>query len=262
MFSIAHHALQTRIVRATLCTVAVLTVAVSSAAPGGGDNWTSAGYDAQNTRYNKTESAIGANNVRRLVTKWRLATDGDVSATPAVDDTSVYVPDFAGNFYAVDRQTGIVRWQVNIGNLTGIPGDHARATPAISGDLLIFGDQAGKAFSPDGWLLAIKKKSGALAWKTKLPGGFPIVTQAAVVHGNVAYVGVASFEEALVRFGFPLTFRGSVLAVDVRTGAIRWQTYMAPPGYTGSAVWGSTPAIERRPQSPLRRDGQQLFGSR
>ena len=69
MFAIAHHPLQTRITRAALCTVAVLTVAVSSAAPGGGETWTSAGYDAQNTRYNKTESAIGANNVRRLVTE-------------------------------------------------------------------------------------------------------------------------------------------------------------------------------------------------
>jgi len=206
--------------------------------------WTTGGYDAQNTRYNRTEATIGVANVGSLVPKWRLPTDGDVSATPAVDGDTVYAPDFAGNLYAVDRLTGVLRWRANIADLTGIPGNHARATPAISGNMLIVGDQAGKAFSPNGWILGIDKKSGALVWKTKLAGGYPIVTQAAVVRGDVAYVGVASNEEALVRFGFPLTFRGSVLAIDVQTGAIRWQTYMAPVGYTGSAVWGSTPAID------------------
>jgi polyvinyl alcohol dehydrogenase (cytochrome) len=233
-----------RIAHGMLVTLGVLASAVS-AAPGGNENWTSAGFNAQNTRHNPTESTLGIANIGQLVPKWRLPTEGDVSATPAVEATSVYVPDFAGNLYAVDRNTGAVRWKVNIADLTGIRGDHARATPAISGDLLILGDQAGKAFSPDGWLLAIDKKSGALVWKTRIAGGFPIITQSAVVYGGLAYVGVASYEEALVRFGFPLTFRGSVLAVDVETGGIRWQTYMAPAGYTGSAVWGSTPAIDR-----------------
>lgn len=224
--------------------VALSTVSIAIAAPGGGELWTSSGHDANNTRYNSSEATIGVQNVAALQTKWKVATEGDVSATPAVDATTVYFPDFAGNLYAVDRATGALRWKARIDQMTGIPGDHARATPAIAGNLLVVGDQAGKVFSPDGWLLGIDKGTGALRWKTKLAGGFPIVTQAAVVLGNVAYVGLASYEEALVRFGFPLTFRGSVLAVDTRTGAIRWQTYMAPAGYTGSAVWGSTPAID------------------
>lgn len=230
--------------RAVLAVLVTLSVTAASGAAGGGSNWTTGGYDAQNTRYNKTESKIGVNNASQLEQKWRLATEGDVSATPAVDGQTVYAPDFAGNLYAVDRDSGTLRWQVNISSFTGIPGDHARATPAISGNVLIIGDQAGKVFSPDGWLLGINKNTGALIWKTKIAGGYPILTQSAVVLGNVAYVGVASYEEALVRFGFPLTFRGSVLAVDTRTGAIRWKTYTAPEGYTGSAVWGSTPAID------------------
>lgn len=234
-----------RLVRSALLGLGALSVSIGSSAHENGETWMSAGYDGQNTRYNKAEKTLSVHNVGRLVSKWRLRTEGDVSATPAVDATTVYIPDFAGNLYAVDRESGEVRWKANIGDLTGIPGNHARATPAISGKLLIFGDQAGKATSPDGWVLAINRVTGALVWKTKVPGGgFPIITQAAVVHGGVAYVGVASYEEALVRFGFPLTFRGSVLALDVRTGQIRWQTYMAPPGYTGAAVWGSTPAID------------------
>lgn len=235
-----------RFIRSALLGVGAALFSICSGAHPDREAWPTSGYDAQNTRYSKAERRLGIHNVGRLVPKWRLPTEGDVSATPAVDATSVYVPDFAGNLYAVDRESGEVRWKTNIGDLTGIPGDHARATPAISGNLLIFGDQAGKAFSPDGWLLAIDRMNGALVWKTKVPGGgFPIVTQAPVVHRGIAYVGVASYEEALVRFGFSLTFRGSVLALDARTGRIRWQTYMAPSGYTGSAVWGSTPAIDQ-----------------
>ncbi len=163
-----------RLIRSTLLGVGVLMVSMASSAHDDGETWASAGYDAQNTRYNPDERTLGVRNVGRLVPKWRLPTQGDVSATPAVDATTVYVPDFAGNLYAVDRDSGEVRWQVNIGDLTGIPGNHARATPAISGKLLIFGDQAGKAYSPDGWLLAVNKVTGALVWKTKVPGGgFP-----------------------------------------------------------------------------------------
>ena len=202
------------------------------------------GYDTSNTRYNAAEKSIGVGNVGRLGVKWKLSTAGDVSATPAVEDGWVYVPDFAGNLYSVNARTGAVRWTADIAALTGIPGDHARATPAIAGNTLIIGDQAGKAFSPDGWLLGIDKRSGALQWKTKVAGGFPIITQSATVKDGVAYVGVASYEEALVRFGFPLTFRGFVLALDAHTGQIKWKTYMAPEGYTGSAVWGSAPAVD------------------
>src|SRR5206468_904748 len=37
--------------------------------------------------------------------------------------------------------------------------------------------------------------------------------------------------------------RGSVLAIDQATGAIRWQTFTVPPGRDGAAVW-STPAVD------------------
>lgn len=224
--------------------LALAMAASPSAFSASAGDWTSSGYDTSNTRYNAAESSIGVGNVARLGVKWKLATQGDVSATPAVQDGTVYVPDFAGNLYAVNAQTGVPRWTANIATLTGIPGNHARATPAISGNTLIIGDQAGKAFSPDGWLLGIDKRNGALLWKTKVEGGYPIITQAATVKNGVAYVGVASYEEALVRFGFPLTFRGFMMAVDVATGAIRWKTYMAPLGYAGSAIWGSSPAID------------------
>jgi polyvinyl alcohol dehydrogenase (cytochrome) len=74
----------------------------------------------------------------------------------------------------------------------------------------------------------------------------------------VIYQGVASSEEgAAADPSYPCcTFRGSIVAVDAATGGILWKTYMAPEntgpctspptgcGYSGAAVWGTTPAID------------------
>jgi polyvinyl alcohol dehydrogenase (cytochrome) len=38
----------------------------------------------------------------------------------------------------------------------------------------------------------------------------------------------------------------AAVAVSARTGAILWQTYMAPPGYSGVSVWGSNPVVDAR----------------
>jgi len=38
--------------------------------------------------------------------------------------------------------------------------------------------------------------------------------------------------------------RGSVVAVDAATGAIKWKTYTVPSGYSGGGVWGSNLAID------------------
>ena len=46
------------------------------------------------------------------------------------------------------------------------------------------------------------------------------------------------------------SFRGSVLKIDLATGAIVWKTYTAPDngghpgGYSGNAVWGSEPVVD------------------
>ena len=74
-----------------------------------------------------------------------------------------------------------------------------------------------------------------------------IITQSATVFDGVAYVGVASLEEA---YAGPITgcqccsFRGSMAALDLATGAILRKTSTAPEGCSGNALWGSSPAID------------------
>ena len=217
-----------------------------------GGGWPSAGNDLQNTRYQNTENKISPSNVGTLAPKWVFTTGGDVSATPAVDGTTVYVPDWKGNLFAIDRKTGQQVWAVKIADFTHVLGDKARATPALAGDKVIIGTQ-GTVLAPTGgaggWVLAFNKNTGALLWQTKADDHqAAIITQSATVFGDRVYVGVASLEEGLAAFvpGYQLSFRGSMLALDLNTGAIVWKTYMVPTGYTGAAVWGSSPAIDTK----------------
>ncbi len=240
-----------------LLSVIVVTVIVSLlissiALATQGDVWTSAGGNRQNTRYQQSEHTLSPSNIGTLTTKWVFTTGGDVSATPAVDTDTVYFPDWAGYLYAVDRLTGAQKWRVKISDFTGVPFDKARATPAVTEDKVIIGTQ-GSILVPGGGLgakvLAFNKFTGALVWST-VADTHPaaIITQSATVFDGRVYVGVASLEEALAAFvpDYQLSFRGSMLALDLNTGAILWKTYMAPQGYTGNAVWGSSPAIDTK----------------
>lgn len=218
----------------------------------GGSQWTSAGQNIQNTRHQQTENKISTTNAEQLLVKWQTTTGGNVSATPAVDGSAVYFPDFAGNLFKLDKLSGEVLWQHQISEYNGIPGTYARTTPAMHGNLLIFGDQAGRQFRPGeaANLIAVDRHTGDLVWKTVLdehPAA--IITQSATVNGNIVYVGVASYEEAFAAF-YPgyvcCSFRGSMLALNANTGAIIWKTYTTAEGFSGNAIWGSSPAVDTK----------------
>lgn len=239
-------------VRRLGATLGVLAMAFSfSVAPAMGAtaaSWPMAGHDLQNTRYNGSESAIGVGNAGTLATKWVLTTGGDVSATPAVDGNMVYVPDWGGNLWALNASTGSVVWSRQISTYTGVSGDLARATPAVSGSLLILGDQP--PFGHPAQIFAINKLTGAPVWTTQADSHpASIITAGAVVDPatGIAYVGVSSNEEADASLipGYPCcSFRGSMLALNSANGSILWRTYTVPVGYSGGAVWGSTAVVD------------------
>ncbi|MDB4991573.1 MAG: Pyrrolo-quinoline quinone repeat-containing protein [Myxococcaceae bacterium] len=214
-------------------------------------DWTSAGQNLKNTRSQSNEHRLGPANVPGLTPKWVFTTGGDVSATPAVDEHFVYVPDAAGSLFKIDRRTGAQVWAHKIDEYSGLTGDCARATPAIAGNKLILGDQAWKV-GGGARVFAIDKVTGKLLWATKVDDHpAAVITQSAVVHDGKVYVGVSSAEETLAALqpGYPCcTFRGSMTALDLRTGALLWKTYTVPdastPGFSGGAVWGSTPVID------------------
>lgn len=228
-------------------------VMVGAAAAAQGSEWSNAGGDRQNTRNQASEHTLSVGNVGGLTVKWSLTTASDVSATPAVDSDTVYVPDWAGLLYAVDKATGAVKWQTSIPGATGVFLDKARVTPTVTEDKVIVGTQGGILFGggPGARMLAFNKFTGQLLWSTQVDSHpAAIITQSATVFANRLFVGVSSQEEALAALvsGYVLSFRGSMLALDVNTGAILWKTYTVPDsaGYTGNAIWGSSPAIDAK----------------
>lgn len=230
--------------------IAALLISGTVFAAAGNSQWPSAGHDLSNTHYNSSESKIGVSNAGQLSPAWAFTTGGDISAIPAADGTTVYFPDWAGNLYAVDQKTGEQVWSRQISEYTGVAGDVARATPAIVGNMLILGDQGGAKLA-GARLMAVSKKDGRPIWTTVVES-YPaaIITQSAVVDGNgkvpIIYVGTASLDElfAAIIPGYTLGFRGSISAINANTGQILWKTYVIPDGYTGGAVWGSTPAVD------------------
>jgi polyvinyl alcohol dehydrogenase (cytochrome) len=245
--------------RATVLAALAALLSVSGGVAGGASSgWSMGGHDLSNTRSNPDQRMISANNAGRLATKWTFHTYGDVSATPAVVGGAVYFPDWGGYINKVNASTGALIWQRKLWDYDhSRPSDLvARTSPAVVGNVLYIGDQAGGSnVDPQpGRVLAINATTGDLLWASEInPHVFTIITQAPVVRNGVVYVGAASAEENAAAFiaGYVCcTFRGSFSALNAATGQVLWTTYMVPQnttndvGYSGGAVWGSTPAID------------------
>jgi polyvinyl alcohol dehydrogenase (cytochrome) len=216
-----------------------------------------AGQNIGNTRDAAAETTISPPNVAGLKVKWSLTTNGDVFDTPAESNGVLYLTDRGtsgpSTLWAVNASTGTVIWSHSIASYTGIAGDASRSTPTIANGMLILGDVPPLSAGAGGWLFAVNATTGSLVWKTQLDSHPAAqMTGSPVVFGSIAIVGVSSLEEDLAgQPGYPCcTFRGSVVAVSTLTGQILWKTYMSPPnggktgGYSGNAVWGSTPVVD------------------
>lgn len=232
---------------------AALHIAPPAAAPlewgSGLQRWSSAGHDLWNSRSAPGEFRVSPRNAGTLTPKWVFQTDGDVWVTPAVAEDEVYLPDAAGNLFALRRRTGELLWQHKISDYTGVANDISRNTPAVYEDTLILGDQAGR--HPDAHagahVIAVSRSTGDLLWSTQVDAhDYSLITQSPVVDRGVVYVGVSSLEE-MTQTVYPCcSFRGSVVALDQRDGHMLWKTYMQPDGagFAGAAVWGSTPVVD------------------
>ena len=249
----------------------VLTLALSGASPAASNDlpqsWSSAGHDILGSRSQPFESTISTANVATLQPKWVFNTHGDVSATPTVSDGVIYFPDWGGYLNAVNAKTGALIWQTRVASFNGVAGEVSRTSPVIAGNELIIGsnDNANQAH-PGAYIFAVNRATGALIWSTQVETHqAAIITGSAVVYHDSVFVGVSSEEENFSASpDYPCcTFRGSVVSLNVRTGAINWQYYTIPAalgrpcttpkpstgkpptgcGYSGAAVW-SIPAID------------------
>jgi len=189
-----------------------------------------------NARY-QTAAAAGLNfeQVRRLKLKWAFGFDGDVTAfaQPTVIDGQVFVGSAGGVIHAMRAESGCLQWAFQA---NGPVRSSIVSVALLKGHALLFGDQTG-------WFYSLDAETGALLWKKKIEEHDAArLTGAPVAYNGVVFVPVASWEETRsLDPEYPCcTFRGSLVALRIRDGALVWKSYMIPePKQTGKTKRGS-----------------------
>lgn len=217
--------------------------------------WRMAGQNLSNTWSQPAEHSISPSNVKRLRPKWVFTTGGDVSATPTIEGDAVYFPDWGGNLFAVKNDSGRLIWSHKISEYDGVTGAISRVSPAIDHDQVIIGDILSSNQVHNGAnVISVDRETGAPRWITQVethPAA--IITGSPVVFNGVVYIVVSSTEEFLATNpAYPCcSFRGSVVALDAKSGAMLWKTFDLPDNngqtnqYSGGAIW-QPPAIDPR----------------
>jgi len=216
----------------------------------GAGEWASWGQDARNARF-QAEPGFTAADLPRLKTKWVFALPG-LSGSPVVAGDYLFVSSRMGMVFAVNSRTGCTFWSYEAAGAVR----NAIAVGAL-GDGRYgawFGDQ-------NAVLHALDAETGKEMWSRRLDeyAGARIVGSV-TFHNGVVYAPVTSGDE--VDADDPAyeccKFRGSVTALDARTGKVIWKAYtiqQAPKptrrndagtqmyGPSGAGIW-SAPTID------------------
>jgi polyvinyl alcohol dehydrogenase (cytochrome) len=208
-------------------------------------DWASMGVDDASTRFQR-HPGLTAADVPKLKVKWAFSMTG--GGQPAVVGDWLWVTNRSGKFYALDTKTGCVHWSVD--DLV------SRTTPMI----------VKSPISPSGWLTVVSQsdrivrafdaQTGKQIWKSAQIETHPVsvLTGTPVIAGDRLIVPISSIEEAaaMSKAYSCCTFRGSVAALDLKTGALLWKTSMIDgpmktirdkdsggkvQGPAGAAVW-------------------------
>lgn len=218
------------------------------------------GYD--NRRFVPAHvGGLVAADLPRLKLKWAFAFPDATQARsqPVVAMGAIFVGSHDGQVFALDLDTGCVRWSfaaaAEIRNTIVVETWPAGTSPKHA-PRAFFGDVLGNAY-------AVDAQTGKQLWRVR-----PEAHRAATLTGSFAlwgdllYVPVSSLEVGSAESPdyACCTFRGSVVALDVATGATRWQarSVLGEPkvvGQTrngtdilapsGAPVWGS-PTVDTK----------------
>lgn len=185
--------------------------------------------------------------VPKLELKWAFGFPGATRARsqPTVGAGAVFVGSQDGTVYALDFDTGCVRW-------TFAAEAEVRSSPVLEpwrrGDRdarpkLWIGDFNGNAY-------ALDAQTGALLWKTRVDEHPRLtLTGSPRYHDGRLYVPMSSTEWAAA--ADPAyeccTFRGGVVALDASTGKPVWRAYTIPQPPQATGQLNSAGAIRRHP---------------
>jgi len=213
--------------------VSVPSGAATPTAPGPWD-WPTYGHDAQHTFHGRT--TLTAATARTLRKAWVFPTGDSVTATPTVVGATVYVGSWDDTFYAVNLETGKLRWKTRVTAQNGVtpyPGEKHRDLTSDGGLITSsawYEPGSGRRpalviFGGGYTLYALNASTGAVYWKHDYTGrpdqppdpdkdGTRIFSSPVVADG-------------LVLFGVDVDgaagYRGYVVGADVNTGDPVWE---------------------------------------
>jgi polyvinyl alcohol dehydrogenase (cytochrome) len=216
-------------------------------------DWATTGIDDAARRFQKLPGLTKA-DLPRLKLKWAFSMTG--GGQPTVVGDWLFVTNRSGKFYALDAKTGCVHWVVDdVVSRTAPIVIHSKIAP--SGWLTVISES-------DRIVRAFDAQTGKGVWSSARLEDHPIsvLTGSPIVAGDKLLVPISSIEEAaaMSKAYACCTFRGSLAALDLKTGKLLWKTYLitephkvlrekAPgvvvQGPAGAAVW-SSPSIDRK----------------
>jgi polyvinyl alcohol dehydrogenase (cytochrome) len=219
----------------------------------GASDWPALGPDENSTRF-QPNPGIRAADVAKLKVKWAFSMPG--GGQPVVVGDWLFITNRGGKFYALDAKTGCVHWAVEDAQ--------SRTTPMV----------IRSSISPSGWatfigvgkrvVRAFDAQTGKEIWHSESLENHIAsnITGTPVVAGDQIFVPISSGEEvyAMQPNYSCCTFRGSLAALDLKTGQKQWQTYMITEplqptrknangiqmqGPAGAPVWAS-PTVDAK----------------
>jgi alcohol dehydrogenase (cytochrome c) len=201
--------------------------------------------DAFGSEYGDRYSALNqitTANVSTLHTVWHLnlnALGGGCLASCSQSASGIeykgilYYPSDNDNVYAISATTGQVLWQYSA-NL--VPGTYVDDGGGVTTRGLAIGDGMVYLARLDDVDVALNATTGAVVWQQTLDS----YTTGAFQTAAPTYVGSSKIPEVIVGMaGGEIGVRGYAEALNAKTGAELWKTYMVPaPGDPNYSTWG------------------------
>jgi outer membrane protein assembly factor BamB len=136
-------------------------------------------------------------------------------STPTVDRDFIYALGSDGDLACLETRSGKIRWQKSIRKeFGGQPGEWAYAeSPLVDGDVVVVTPGGAQAT-----IVALNKKTGAVIWKSEVPGGDP-----------AGYASVIAVQGGGRKQYVQLLSKG-IVGVDAETGQFLWRDKEAAKG--------------------------------
>ncbi len=194
--------------------------------------WPDLGFNATHTRENTAENVLNATTAKKLLLKWKAATNIQVAnsgcgapvnvSSPVYSNGIVYYATDDGYLNAYDATTGALKWHFN--SQSAFPNCSSPLVDPATG-LVFFGTVGYNGAGVPTPFYALDAQTGAVKWSMLLPWNeysFP------TVYAGTLYIGMSRE-----------LYAESLYSIDELTGYINW-THLTTGGVWGEVVVDTT----------------------